>query len=806
MALTDNRTQLQDCDATGDVSGDSDASPQSRTTETGLVIEGPSAIQFQVTNAQEHILFDLDSAGSTFNLDLSDSTVYIAIKDNLADTFANLGGLICLNDGADGAGGDDIGYAVAGVDVAGLTYEKKYAFLKLDVSVVVAAPGTDNVDFYTYNGTEAGLNHAAILQVGYGSIHLAKGQGTIPNAWFDGIYYIVNDDPGGTRSFAATVSGGSTGTPETMTLLVADDVTVGAGMFNNPKGAEFGLFAPTEFGDSGTGNSGFEGTDEQWVYYGDNGGGHAVGATHFNFRLVGNATGTNAFRQTRVTNINIGTRAQFDFSDANFDELELDTTTWTDFGALTFPTQDASKFCNGSTFINCDQMDLQSCDMDGNTWIGSNNANGVIVWDETVADVQNQDNSTYVRSGTHNAIEIAPTGAGPFTYSVDGLIADGFASQDDGDAVEAEKVFYINPSTLSADININLSNSSAINIGGGADTGIDGFSYRVVGSYTGTVTITQTVTLTVNVVDDLANPVPYATVSVQNAATGAEISAGIANNLGVYQDTTYNYTGDLAVNIVGRASSPGAMRHEPASFPATIINTGLNTSLGLVVDPNAGLLPMVGVLRHGVQSEDVSDAVVTAKVNLPAGTSRKLVVAGMYWGSGSDLTVSAATYDGNAMTVINSLAVGAFNEAFLYRYDIPDGDEGEKVISFTFSASVNIKAIAFAILDDVATGAPESNDTDSGSAVTSNPSLALNNTTADSFSVGFGITDDLDSPSATGDATNRVRRSDLVRAGLLQSVTILVADRASAGAHSIGADFGANSKSWVYAGASFAKN
>ncbi len=326
------------------------------------------------------------------------------------------------------------------------------------------------------------------------------------------------------------------------------------------------------------------------------------------------------------------------------------------------------------------------------------------------------------------------------------------------------------------------------------------------GTGNGQTNVVNLVILSVTVVDAAANAIPYATVSIQNAATDAEVSAGIANNLGVYTDSSFVYTGDLAVNVVVRKSSPGSTRYRVSSSPNTIFSTGLSVGIGLTENPIVGLIPMVGVLRHGVQSEDVNDAVVTATIDLPAGTSRKLVVAVMYYASGSDLTVSAATYDGNGMTSINSIAVGTFNEVFLYRHDIPDGDDGAKVISFTLSAAVNIKAIAFAVLDDVVTGAQESADTDSGNVVTSNPSLSLNNTTPGSFSVGFGIVDDLDGPTATGDAANRVRRSDVVRDAALQSVTILVADRASAGAHNIGADFGSNSKTWVYAGASFAKN
>jgi hypothetical protein len=568
MALVDNRTQLQDSEDITHVDAASDADPQSDTTEAGFVIEGTTAMQFQVTNAQEFVSYDADSAGSAFSLDLSDSTIYIMIKDNLSETFANLGGQVVVSDGT-----NDTGYNAAGADVVGLPYEKRYHAFKIDVSVVVAAPGTVNVDFTEYNGSEASNDLTAVASIGYGSIHLAKGQGQIPNAWFDGIYYLANG------SYAASITGGTTGTPETMTDLTGDDVTVGAGMFANPLGEAFYIFAPTEWG-AATGNTAFAGTDEQWFYLGDNGGGIAIGANNFPMRLLG-GTGTNIFRQTRVTNINVGTRCQFDMSDADFDELELEATSWVDFGAITMPVEDTSKFCNNSAFINGDQMNLSSLDMNGNTWNGSNDANGAILWGTVEEDQDKQINSTFVRSGVHNAVEIAPTGAGPFTYDVSGFVADGFASQDDVDAVEAEKVFFINPSTLSADININLSGSSAVNIGGGADTGIDGFSYRVVGSYTGTVTITQTVTLTATVSDtqDPPQPIEGVRVRFENQSTGALISQGTTNASGVYTDGAYNYTGDLAVTTKARLKGYKYFR-----TAGTIINTGLSAGVTLQDD------------------------------------------------------------------------------------------------------------------------------------------------------------------------------------------------------------------------------
>jgi hypothetical protein len=563
MALTDNRTQLQDCENVNEVAGDSSADPQSNTSEAGVVIQGTNALQFQVTNAQEYLAYDQDSAGATFNLDLSDSTIYMMIKDNLHDSFANLGGQCVLADTADGVSTTVIGYAVAGYDVIGLPYEKKYSAMKLDVSVVVAAPGVSGTDFFQHAGTEASLDQTIIKQVGYGSIHLIKGQGTIPNTFFDGIYYIANG------SYAASITGGTVGTPETMTDLVGDDVTVGAGMFANPKGSEYNIFAPTEWG-AATGDTYFEGTDEQWYYLGDNGGGHAVGATHFPMRLLG-GTGTNSFAQTRVTNINTGTRAEFDWSDANFDIIALDTTTWIDFGAITCPVEDVDKNCDAGTFINCDQMILNGMNMDSNTWIGSTDAGGAVLLSVTPTEADNQTNSTFISDGTGHAMEISLNTASLTTYSLSGLTTDGFAGQS---GTAGNRVFLID-NALDGDVTINISDGTALNVVGGGS----GFSYEVAAGYTGTVSINQTVTLTVTVTDSAGAVVEGASVRIENASTGAQIAQGTTNASGVFTDATYNYGGDLSVRTKVRLKG-----YKPFRTLGTIISTGISVGVTLQTD------------------------------------------------------------------------------------------------------------------------------------------------------------------------------------------------------------------------------
>ena len=321
-------------------------------------------------------------------------------------------------------------------------------------------------------------------------------------------------------------------------------------------------------------------------------------------------------------------------------------------------------------------------------------------------------------------------------------------------------------------------------------------------------TVQNTVTLTVSVEDTAAQAIPYARVRIENASTGTLISAGIANQNGVYVDSGYSYSGDLGVNVVVRKNSPGDQRYLPVTAPATITSSGLSLTISMIEDANAGLEAPEGVMLTGARSEDESgDSVARLLINIPdEGRSRKLVVGAMYWGSGSDLTVSSMTYDGNAMTneSLASVVVGSgpFHELRSYRYDLPDADAGEKEVVVTWSANVALKAMVFAIVDDVATGAADGADVDSGNAVTTNPNISLN-PSAPAWCVGFVMVDDTDSPSATGQAV--IKRSDL-HVDQLKMLGVMCADRAASGAFDMGMDYGANSKTWVAAGLAFLKN
>jgi len=425
-----------------------------------------------------------------------------------------------------GDGTDRIGYTVGGSDAVGLPYASQYIFFKLDTSDAAANPGTADQDHRVFAGTEANLNFSAITIVGFGSLHNAKAQGNVPNVFIDNIRYIAND------SYAATITGGTVGTPETMADVVGDDETVGAGMFSNPLGSSYYIFAPTEWGDDGTASSYFEGTDEQWFLLGDNGGGRSVGATHFPMRVVGNATGTNSFELTRVTIVNVGTRSEIDLSNADVDTLNLTGVVFTDTGTVTFPANSATKDMVDLIFNNCDQVYFSTVDVNGATFNGSNDALGAVLWDAN-SNEENQDNLIFNSDGTGHAIEISLNTAALTTFNIDGYEVSGYETADDG--TTGNTVFLVD-NAADGDVTINVTN------------GVGTFSYERAAGYTGTVTINQTVTVTVTAQEADGTPIQDARVFLEEDPGGTDI---------IDPGTLTNASGQVSVSYTG--STPQAV-------------------------------------------------------------------------------------------------------------------------------------------------------------------------------------------------------------------------------------------------------
>ena len=69
--------------------------------------------------------------------------------------------------------------------------------------------------------------------------------------------------------------------------------------------------------------------------------------------------------------------------------------------------------------------------------------------------------------------------------------------------------------------------------------------------------------------------------------------------------------------------------------------------------------------------------------------------------------------------------------------------------------------------------------------------------------MGFFAVDDLDSPYATGQASIKLSDEDVSGNHML---AVICADRTASGSFSMGADYGANSKTWVGGAVAVLKN
>lgn len=547
----DLRTELNDGD---NVTGfASDGNTPALNTLTGQRYEGTGAIDSQHTNANEHMWTTQTSGGGgTFSLDLSDSTVYLMVKDNLVDTFANGGLQISIGDGT-----DDIGYNVGGNDAVGLSLSPFYNTWKLDVSQAVATPG----GFNAYTGSEAALDQTAIDRVGVGTLHLAKAQGNVANIFLDRITYIANG------SFGLRINGGTVGTPETMNDVQGDDATNGWGVVNQPAPGQFNFFAPTEWGEpAANADAYFTASGEQWFLIGDNAGGRPLGVGNFPFRVVGNATDTVSFVIDSVVVVGVGTRATFDFSSVNVNTLQLTGVVFTNIGAITFaPHVVTAKKLQDVTFNDCDQVYLDTMEADGLVFNGTTDALGAILLD-TTAQTANQTGLAFNSDGAGHAIYITQAG----TYDFVDFEFNGFGADATTDAA-----VYNNSGGL-VTINISGGLSPTVRNGAGAST-----------------VINNQVPLSVLVLDAANLPLQNIRVAIVAEETAGTITTedvilNALSDINGEVSILFSFEGafgtGLQVSVRGRSSSPPATRYENVFSPQVITASGLTTTITMRLD------------------------------------------------------------------------------------------------------------------------------------------------------------------------------------------------------------------------------
>lgn len=765
VSITNNLTSIDDADTTTGWTGTALDDP------TGFQREGAACLGDQASNDWENPWF------SFLAVDYSNRTIFVWMRSGNPHTEAGDGFGIVL--GSDTAV-DLLAYTVGGSDNYG-HFVLGWSSFRLDTASLPSGTrdlggGTPLLTAITDIGGSMGMN--------------SKAAGNADNVFIDEMAWIANGLP------ALSIGGGLTGARGTFAEMVVEDIDITAGkaygIIRELVGAKaYEMFFGCEWGHA-TVDTFFDDSDFQLFINGNGSGDGGMSAGNMDMELL-TGSGTNLFVLTDGVIVGIGAVSNWDLSPA-FETMSLNRVVFTTLGTITFPVDGGTlREVNDCVFNNCGLIIFEDINAVRCTFNDSTNADGFMLWDEDSVP-GNQDDFTLVSDGIGHGVHVFPVGSGPHTYNIDGWDVGGFLG---GEDTTTGNELFLCDSAVDADIIINVSNGTGT------------FSnYMRAAGYTGTVTVNQTVTLSVQVNAPDGSGLEDVFVSIRDASDNSLVSEGRTDATGLFEDTAYNFGGDVSANIRVRKSSPGDTRYLPILAPGDIVSTGMSVTVQMVADPNAGVIDSFrfDISKHGKHNVAVSGATLTAKVRLPGGSSRKLVVAAAYWDSTVNRGLTSLTYDGNAMTSIVSDFVqegSEFHEIFLYRYDIPDTDSGTKDIVLTLDGTVPYRAITFAVINLAASGAEEDSDVDSQDAVTGNPSLSLNNTTEPAIDVMFAITDDLDTFPPTASGEGSIRRADRAVDNAKQ-LTIVRADRTSTGAHNIGATYDASSKTFISAGATFA--
>ena len=525
----DNRTQINNCEGpTGEFDG-SDVGA----VDTEIFYEGTSSISAQFSNAQEFLIAHQNSAGTNLNLDLSDATVWVIVKDNLVQTEALDGMQVVLGNG-DANNDPNQGYVIGGNDNPGLVIGKQFYCLRLDVS------NRAGLTVIQHRGNGA-PTFTAIGSVGYGSIHAIAARGNVDNLFLDRMTFINNG------SYAFTIDGGTSGTPITLDALQTQDdnpSTGGWGLFGRGVGSSFTLYASMEWGDAGTSDSYFEQSDSQ-IYFD----GQQLGTGHFIFRTIGNTTGINSFVLNNCVLVSSGEPAIWDYTNNNMDIVNIQDTQYIDMGTISWPvTGGTTRQVLNSTFINCGQIDFSTITVTNCSINGSRNANGAILLDAS-GNSTNQTNLTFTSDGTGHGVEITAAG----TYTFTDWNFSGYSTANPGT--------NNTPASGSTDAMVfnNSGGAVTINIVGGTNV-------TVRNAASSTTTVVFAVTATVSgllgntEVSVLQNPSPYSSAvaspttlfdeDVLSAVTGTDIELDTGGGANITQILRTGTTDFTTMNLV----------------------------------------------------------------------------------------------------------------------------------------------------------------------------------------------------------------------------------------------------------------
>lgn len=592
---TDNRITLNDASSTFTDGNDTG----SVVTAAGLYYEGGQAVSVQFTNSDERS-FTTNIGGTR---DLSDSTCYLLVKDNLVETQTNGGIKYVLYDGT-----NEIGYEVGGNDNTGNPLATFFNSYKLDVSNSSAFTG------HEFAGSEASLNKAAITGVGFGTYHLSKAVGAIDNCFMDRLSFHTNG------SAALTIDAGTAGTPITLETIAADDIANGWGLVGNPQGSQFNVFGPVDFGDSSAGSSYFAEVDSQITLIG-----LGIGAGNFDFKTICNGTGTNLFQLDNCVVVNLGAVANWDFSDTNSNTLEIMNCQFVNGGTFAFPvTGGTSRKCDGSTFVNCGQVDPSTMVFTNNSFIGTTDATGALLGNKSI------DGLSFTSDGTGHAIYITSTG----TYTYTSNTFSGYGSTASTDAV------VYNNSGGAVTINVSSGATPTYRNGAGATTTIVAGAVTVAAKAVTAAGVAIQGARVILLASDGSGAFPFEeSVTITRASTTATVSHsahGMTNNDKIAIDGADQdeYNGVKTITFIDSNSYSFTVSGSPTT-PATGTLTGTFVAISGITDSFGEVgttrvygtnQPVTGWTRKSTSAPFYQQGILTGTISTTTGFSATAVM------------------------------------------------------------------------------------------------------------------------------------------------------------------------------------
>jgi len=534
-------TNLTTWDAADATTGWSQSGGGGLATYSGFNREGTNCLGDQSGAAN-----DWDAWHVGISSDLSNQRVYVWLAAfNSVDTKANGGFRIVLGDGTNRrsyyvGGSEDFGFQVG-----------QWSCFVLDTANLPAN--------YNQLAGSAAPSLTAITEIGGGIRTTTKALGPVDNVYID----IVRHGTG------LIVYGGSLADPITLSELAADDASTASGkaygIIREMQSGVFGVQGDIIWGDNAGTNALYWKDQDAVVVVEDHV--HGTGTpTAINIDVVANATHADQHVELGVAigtgdaqsgsngvqfrNASTVQSVSMDFSDADLHELELyGCSLLLVSGGITFSddaTLGIAHRVSGTTFDDCGQIiinrvKIRNCFV--NNYSGT--VDGAILWNEN-EDIANCDFISNTR-----AIEHPASGGSPYTWD---------------NLVMTSNTYDANNTSGSA-ITVNNLNGS----NGSTSTG-------------SAVSFKNTVTLKVTTRDPSGNLLEGIRVRIEDDPNGTLYAEGTTNASGVYQDTTYNYTVDEAVNVICRLKGFKYFRTK-----STIIITGLDVPVTMTPDGTVDL-------------------------------------------------------------------------------------------------------------------------------------------------------------------------------------------------------------------------